>query len=124
MAASTIEPVEQVAKEVLNFLAATIDQRCVSWANYFTEHVITALTSAKVDLEKDQDPFLEILDAFLPAYLSACMGDGPEPPGAFDAFIDKVRDLARKAGYDFDELVREARAQMNAGGGDNEGATS
>ena len=122
MAASTIEPVEQVAKEVLNFLAATIDLRCVSWANYFTEHVITALTNANVDLKKDQEPFLEILDAFLPAYLSACMGDGPEPPKAFDAFIDKMREIARKGGLDFDELVREARAQMNAGG-DDEGAT-
>ena len=123
LTASTIEPVEQVVREVLDFLAATIDQRCVSWTHYFADRVITTLTSANVDLKKDQEPFLEILDAFLPAYLSACMGDGPEPPKAFDAFINKMRDLARKGGLDFDELVREARAQMNAGE-DDEGAAS
>ena len=125
LAASTIEPARQVLREVLDFIKTTTDERCAHWMYYFADRAINALTNdAKVDLEKDQYPFLLILDAFLPAYLSACMGDGPEPPGAFDAFIDKVRDLARKAGYDFDELVREARAQMNAGGEDDEGASS
>ena len=121
--AANIEPVEQVAKDVVDFLAKTIDPACVYWVDNFTRRVITVLTNANVDLKKDQEPFLKILEEFLPAYLFACMRDGPEPPGAFDALINKVREITGKGGYNFEELTRMAMGIINPGKDDKD-ATS
>lgn len=103
--AAATEPVEDAVDDIVDFLRAAAGPECAREVGEFARGL-----AARVGRDARENPsrFLAPLFEFFYQALPRCMGPGPEPPRARLEFERKVRELARRAGYDLGELAREA----------------